>query len=374
MKKITLFIVMLTAFAANIISQPCLPDGIIFSNQSMIDNFQTNYPNCNIVEGDVRIHGNDIINLDGLNSITGIDGYLEIRINPNLTELAGLSNLSYIGDYLLISENPLLISFIGLNSLETIGGYLGVEMNDQITNFEGFESLTTIAGYFDITFNGNLQNFIGINNLSSIGEDLSINANYSLINLFGLNNITSDVTHIVLWGNTLLTDITSLQNINSISETLLIRNNNVLDNLSGLETINLEQMQYLTIKKNEQLSECEIQNICNYLSASTGTIEIYENATGCNSQEEVQIACQVGITEFDNKKPTIYPNPTKNILNINCNGIQIQELRIYDEVGVEVLYKNIDFEVIDVAFLKSGLYLLELSSNEIKIRKKLIIE
>ena len=33
----------------------CLPEGITFSTQAEIDNFQTNYPGCTEIEGDVVI-------------------------------------------------------------------------------------------------------------------------------------------------------------------------------------------------------------------------------------------------------------------------------------------------------------------------------
>ena len=34
-----------------------LPDGIVFSTQDQIDNFQTNYPGCTRIDGDVLIQG-----------------------------------------------------------------------------------------------------------------------------------------------------------------------------------------------------------------------------------------------------------------------------------------------------------------------------
>lgn len=57
-------------------SQPCLFEGITFSTQEQIDNFQTNYPGCTEIGGGVLIQGNDITNLDGLDVITSISGYL----------------------------------------------------------------------------------------------------------------------------------------------------------------------------------------------------------------------------------------------------------------------------------------------------------
>ena len=58
--------------------QACLPDGITFSTQEQIDNFQTNYPNCSEIEGSVAISGDDITNLNGLNVLTSIGGDLMI--------------------------------------------------------------------------------------------------------------------------------------------------------------------------------------------------------------------------------------------------------------------------------------------------------
>ncbi|MBU3928609.1 MAG: T9SS type A sorting domain-containing protein [Bacteroidetes bacterium] len=374
MKKIVILLVLITAFMTNINSQPCLSGGINFSTQSMIDNFQTNYPNCDIIEGDVRILGDDITNLGGLNSITGINGHLEIWMNPSLVNLSGLSNLTYVGDFLYISENPLLVNFTGLNNLETIGGYLGIEMNNQITNFLGFERLQSIGGYFDVSLNENLVNFSGINNLVSLGEDLSFYANNSLVSLAGLENISSDVTHIILLNNPVLTDLTGLHNINSISVTLGIRNNNLLSDLSDLENIKLDGMQNLVVKNNPLLSECEIQNICNYLSASTGNIEISENAVGCNNQQEVQLACFSGSQDYNiSLKPEVYPNPAKNILFIRSNGDLIEQAVLYDTFGRKIIEQKNNVENINIANVESGFYVLELEVNELIFRKKILI-
>ena len=77
--------------------QSCLPQGITFSTQASIDNFQTNYPNCTQIEGAVTITGSNINNLNGLNVLTSIGGNLNIGLNPALTSLTGLNNLTYIG-------------------------------------------------------------------------------------------------------------------------------------------------------------------------------------------------------------------------------------------------------------------------------------
>jgi hypothetical protein len=102
------------------ITLPCLPDGnYYFINQSEIDSFQSDYPGCNDIKGDVYITGEDITNLNGLDNVTSISGSLYIQNNASLSSLAGLENLISIGDYLMIDENGSLISLSGLDNLIT---------------------------------------------------------------------------------------------------------------------------------------------------------------------------------------------------------------------------------------------------------------
>ncbi len=63
-------------FTLHSFSQPCLPSGITFTTQEQIDNFQSIYPNCTEIEGDMIIEGNDITNLEGLSVLTAIGGFL----------------------------------------------------------------------------------------------------------------------------------------------------------------------------------------------------------------------------------------------------------------------------------------------------------
>ena len=81
----------------NVSSQPCLPEGIMFTTQAQIDNFQTNYPDCSVIEGWVTIFdghsGDNITNLTGLNVLTSIGGDFIIEANDSLNNLTGLGGL-----------------------------------------------------------------------------------------------------------------------------------------------------------------------------------------------------------------------------------------------------------------------------------------
>jgi len=223
MKKLLLIISAIVIFPFIVISQPCLPNGILFSTQTEIDSFQINHPNCTEIEGYVGIGvwGSDITNLNGLNVLTVFHRVLKIEGNSLLTSLTGLDNVTSIGGYLMINGNDALTSLTGLDNVTSIGEWLGIGCNSSLT------SLT------------------GLDNLTAIGENLMIEFNHSLASLTGLDNI----------------DAGSISN--------------------------------LFINDNMSLSTCEVKSICDYLASPGGTVNIYFNATGCNSPEEVEQACEI---------------------------------------------------------------------------------
>jgi len=69
--------------------QPCLPEGITFTTQEQIDNFHTDYPSCNVIEGNVKIMGDDITNLNGLLGLKRVEGYLKLDEPEALGGLSG---------------------------------------------------------------------------------------------------------------------------------------------------------------------------------------------------------------------------------------------------------------------------------------------
>jgi len=221
----------------------CLPDGITFTTQEEIDNFETNYPGCIEIEGDVAISGNDIDDLSGL----------EILI--------------------------------------AIGGDLNISSNDLLNNLSGLDSITSIGGNLEIISNPVLSELTGLDNITSIGGNLEI------------------------------------------------VDNEVITSLYGLESIESESIVDLNITGNSALSECDIWNICQYLNNSSGTVVIENNAPECNSIEEVEEHCLIGIEEFASKEGlNIYPNPLGSdvIISYNLEHSSFVILKILDLSGKEM--------------------------------------
>ncbi len=318
MKKLLLLTVLALFIQTTAFSQSCLPEGITFSTQAEIDNFQTNYPGCTEIEGDVKIsatYGTDITNLSGLNiltliggqlflwnnnnlqtlsgleNITSIGGNLKFSDNSILINLSGLDNLTTIGGWLIIAGNALLNSFTGLNNVNYIGGVLDIEDNPALSSLSGLNNVTFIGGFIDIDWNIALISLEGLENMTSIQNTIRISNNASLTSLSGLDNVTFIGGYLSIYNNASLTSLSGLNNLTSIGESIAISNNSALTSLSGIDNLDTNSITDLYIHDNNSLSTCEVQSICNYLANPNGVVNIYSNATGCNNPSEVANAC-----------------------------------------------------------------------------------
>jgi hypothetical protein len=409
------------------ITLPCLPFGNYYLlSQSDIDNFQSDFPDCLDLQGNLSVKGGGITNLNGLNTVTSINGYLildeiapltsltglenltsiglglQIWSNYGLTNLSGLDGLSSIGDGLSIWNDDNLNSLTGLEQLTYIGSTLQIIHNASLIMLTGLENLTSISDHVNISDNWNLISLSGLNNIISIEGGLAVTDNYKLTNLIGLNRLTTIGKWLVIrsndklinlsglqsltsvgdylqigdpWsGNRVLANITALQNLTSIGGELMISHNDSLMSLSGLDNIAEGSITDLTISNNVMLSTCEVESICNYLASPNGIIDIQNNNPGCNSQEEVVTACEVGIDESAvggqqsavggwQSAVSIYPNPSSTQIIIQTGEtIPKFQLSIFNPSGKEVIMQQASGSRIDIdiSHLPGGVYFVRI--------------
>ena len=79
---------------------------------------------------------------------------------------------------------------------------------------------------------------------------------------------------------------------------------------------------------------------------------------------------------YINSEPeySMHPNPAEKELFISGkNGAIIKEVNIYNQTGQKVLHGKPINNPIDISMLRQGMYIIELVSDESKIREKLII-
>lgn len=285
-----------------VISQPCLPAGITFTTQEQIDNFQFNFPHCTEIWGDVIIDGYDIANLKGLNVLTAIRGDLHIGQfpfggNPLLSTLTGLNNVTYIGGDLWIKNNDVLTSLTGLYNLKTVNGEIRIDFNKSLTNLLSFYNLNSIDGNIGILGNPSLVSLRGFDRLQSIGGHLEIFGNDDLIDFTGLENLKIIDGNLEIYGNNDLLTLKGLENLIAVNGDIIIGmypygGNQSLISLKALHNLDAGSIENLIICYNSSLYECEAQSICAYLISPKGIVEIHDNDFGCNSKEEIELACK----------------------------------------------------------------------------------
>ena len=163
-------------------TMPCLPFGdYLLSSQAEIDNFQQDYPDCYDLNGSLVIVGDDINNLNGLNTISAVEKTFTIDRASYLKNLTGLGSLVSIGNDFWLQDNLSLKNLNGLNNLTSIGNDFYLWGNDSLINLEGLESLTQVEGALYFWYNNMLSSLSGIDNINPIIlKQISIRDNPSL--------------------------------------------------------------------------------------------------------------------------------------------------------------------------------------------------
>jgi hypothetical protein len=346
MKKLILLLVIVAISHSIVFSQGCLPEGITFTTQEEIDNFQTNYPGCTEIEGDVIIGGypvNDsITNLNGLSVLTHIAGFCSIVYNNNLQNLVGLDNVTSIGESLYLSQNPNLNSLNGLENLETIGQDLNIFINPSLSNLQGLNSLKLIGNDLKINSNDSLINLNGMDSLTNVGRDINIDGNnslqslsvlgniapihsrlfirdnYALLTLNGLESVTS-IEWVWVENNSSLLNLEGLHNLTSIQE-LSILNNDLLTSLNGLE--NLTTIEHLYIEDNDTL-----QTLSGLENFTSGIITLYIK----NNPDLTSLAGIENFVSTEMKFVEIYENHKLAVCDVKsiCYWIENHTVNLY---------------------------------------------
>lgn len=401
MKNLTATILII--FSQMILFGQCPPGDLMFTSQSQINDFGTYYPNCHEFDGSIIITGSGFTSLSGLSGLTSIAGDLSFLYVSGLSNLTGLENLTEIGGSLIILECYTLVNTLGMPVLSSVGGEVTIHNNTSLQRVNAFDSLAYVGGDFYISNHGSLNAISGLNRLSTINGKFIMENNPGLGDISGLGNLTnvagdfrledsdviSDLTGLENLGeiggkciisfNSNLVDISALYNLNAIGGDLNIRSNYALESLTGLDNIEPASIEDLTIYSNTSLTTCEVLSICEYLLSPGGSVTIDNNASGCDSQQEVEQACEwVSVGEIEAiDRIEIYPNPASSHLHIKLavDPIQHTQLTITNLSGQEVLKLELTETAteLDINSLQSGIYFLRVQGNSGITTQKLVV-
>ncbi len=380
MKKHYYLLLTTIIFALKTNAQNCLQNGVTFYTQTQIDLFSVSNQSCTSIEGNVTISESipgNITNLNGLAQVTHIDGNLNINNNTALTNLSGLNNLIDINGSLTINNNSALINLIGLGSIIRISRHISISSNLNLNSLSGIAPTIMSNENFTITNNPSLLSLAGFQD-SSIGGNLKISYNDNLQTLGGLENLKNVSGKVTIEQNPELTSLLGLYNLDKIDGWLWISNNDKLTSLSGLDNIDHASIIGLLLSNSSELSYCQVESICKYLSLHENNLDIsvaaiHSNNNGCNDISEVQQSCGISVNTNDTEKTEwkIFPNPASG--HIHLSKIP-DELHFINTIGKTVKKVIPDHNVLDISDLAPGIYFIRIHFGEQRYIEKVLIE
>lgn len=81
----------------------------------------------------------------------------------------------------------------------------------------------------------------------------------------------------------------------------------------------------------------------------------------------------LGVDDFNISNINIYPNPAKEVLNINLINNITTQIEIFDILGKKVFHSTLNrTSTINLQALKTGIYIIKITQNDATISKKLI--
>ncbi len=332
------------------------------------------------IGGDFQIWDVQLLkDLNGINQLDSVWGSMIIKGNYGLDSLSGLDNLAYVGNNMEISDLS-LTDLRGLNELKTIGADLHLSSNLLMESMNGLDHLTHIGGDLHLESN-NLITLDGLNSLTDVGGSVIIEYNNSLASISGIEGLTSIGGDLVIYGAAELGSLSELSSLSSIMGTLRLGYCPKLESLNGLAQIDPAGIQDLLIANCKNLSTCEVQSICSYLSDPLLPAAIMDNSVGCASRPQVEEACMINAVDghsdaFQHTIGDPYPNPTSGPFSIDTRDLVVLEMTLTDPFG-----RTLPMETLvntngqwDIRTVPPGLYYIHIQTNQGHVVKKLVRE
>ena len=271
-----------------------------------------------------------LTSIEALDNLTDIGGMsIDISSNTSLSSLSGIGNIdseTINGLWLLSSQQLSLCNVPSICAYLSNGGSAEISENavgcNSVTEVQMFcdgftdcpqgnvslltqadidlfsaqyPTCTTILGNLFIgTESGvsDISDLSGLQSIINVTGSVSI-SNTSLDNLNGLNALSATGGDLIISGNAELQNIQALSALTGIGfSQIIIENNDSLTSLAGLDNINPASISNLFLQSSQNLSTCNVESICTYISTFGSQYTISGNAEGCNSFNEVLDACQ----------------------------------------------------------------------------------
>lgn len=329
------------------------PNGdVILSSQEEVSGFASSFPNCTEIAGNLTITGSDITDLSALSNLTDVEGSLLLRFNFDLDSLAGLDHISSVEGNLEVSGNNDLATLSELANVSSLGGSLLIGNNNDLTSLTGLDGLSSVPGDIVISRNDHLISLAALNNISSLGGMLVIAVNNKLTTLAGLESISAVGGNLDISLNEALVSLAGLDNITSVDGEITIIFNDILTDITAISNISPGTISDLRIRNNPLLAECAVESVCTYLMVADNPANIENNTTGCTDRMEVEAACITAVTNINNTRIELFPNPTTGQLQMR--NMMADRILIFNTQGQLVAYHDNPNQELDISTLPAG--------------------
>ncbi|WP_196886253.1 T9SS type A sorting domain-containing protein [Aureivirga sp. CE67] len=369
------------------------PEGdVILTTAEETANFNSIYPDCTEINGDLIIDGDNAYDyFNHFNQITSINGDLILK-NTNRDEffldaltsvdkiiLDNNDGLVTIEIFEIVNINEIVIKnndtleIISLSGPNTINNIF-IENNSSEYEFSfDFFDLEMVTG--SVVFKNNIQliatsfpDLISVNDVNIEDNNFIMDNNSEYDQIIFPKLVSANNIYIKDNNHHYHSNFSILESVNKFE---FINNNDVVD----LNLSNLNDAKLINVISNNQLSECDFY--CPLLSGlywnSIDTdLYFYENKEGCSSVIEI---CPeiLDVNEESKLQFSIKPNPAKNTISIQTEK-QISKIEIFDITGKKIIQKY-NTDQINVQNLENGIYFIKIfnSRNNI-ITEKFIKE
>ena len=249
---------------------------------------------------------NELTNLGDFPVLQSIGGYFRVRDNIELTDLGDFPVLQSIGEYFSVYSNSDLTNLGDFPVLQSIGGYFTVNSNDDLTNLGDFPVLQSIGGKFFVGSSGGNSELTDLGDfpvLQTIGGYFWVRSNIELTDLGDFPVLQTIGGYFRVDRNNELTNLGDFPVLQSIGGYFYVGSNDTLTTLGNFSTLTsigvgnnvfVPSLGYrnsvsIVVEDNSILSTCCV--LTDFLSdgvdAVSGDIYINNNATGCNSESEI---------------------------------------------------------------------------------------
>jgi hypothetical protein len=224
-------------------------------------------------------------NVDALGALTSLGGDLQLAVffdnpggnscaggPPALTSLAGLDGVGEVPGDLSICGTQ-LTNLDGLDQLNTVGGWVWISANDQLADADGLGNLGVIGGQLKLghLYIGGSVDADGNPLLADLGglaaltyaSSIFVYGPHGFTDLAGLEGVFQVENLDVQY--TPVTSLTGLDGLETITATLSIRNNDDLATLDGLASVTTAPS--VGVVDNAALPYCEVCDLLDQLTA-----------------------------------------------------------------------------------------------------------